>query len=328
MRAFWLLTRLRMAEIVRVPSTMVFFFVMPAVMLLVTAALFAGGQPYSLCRVGLVGDTGGPWALASEIRWSNENLEQGLARLRTSQLNALITRDGGGLVVLVGPRQRLLGDGLAAALPKPARVEVVTVPGASFVYYLCPGILALAVILSGLFGLGHSLARYRQSHFLRKLATTPLSKWTFIASQLCGRGLLVLLQGGLLLLLMALLGLPLSLVQVVEAMLICSLGLLVFLGLGFVLACFVRNEGVLADAINALGWPLVLGSEIFFPSDVLPGPLPVLAGWLPSTELVRLLRGVLLGGPGERLVGMGELALWAVLAFALGGLLFDWTRLD
>ena len=315
-----------MAEILRVPSTVVFFFLMPVVMLVVTALLFAGGQPYSRVRVGLVGETGGPWPGPLQVIWSQETASSGPAWLCSSQLDALVERDSSGLVVRVASGRTLLGQGLVANLPAPARLEPVEVPEWGFVYYLCPGILAFAVILSGLFGLGHSLARYRQSQFLRKLATTPLSKWTFIASQLCGRGLLVLVQCLLLLGVMRLLGLVLGPLQVVEALLVCSLGLLVFLGLGFVLACFVHNESVLSDAINALGWPLVLASEIFFPSDVLPGPLPELAGWLPSTELVRLLRAILLEGRAELTAGLGELAIWTLLAFALGGLLFDWTR--
>lgn len=328
MRSFWVLTRLRMLEILRVPSTALFFFGMPLVMLLLNSYLFSKGQPYEHARVGLVGVEAGS---DPQVFWETEpSLEVARAKLETCQIQAVLAATPEGTRVLVVPSQRLLGAGLQATLGTPTRLEVIPTPPWGFVHFLSPGILGFAIIMSGLFGLGYSLARYRQTHFLRKLATTPLSKTSFIASQITGRGLLVVLQCLLLLGTMHFVfALPMGLAQVVAALGVTLMGLVVFLGIGFLLACLVRNEGVLGDVINSVGWPLVLGSEIFFPSDILPAPLPLLADFLPSTQLVRLLRSVLLLGDtslAHLAPGLLVLLVWAVLTLGLGGLLFRWAE--
>lgn len=326
MKAWWVLTRLRMLEILRVPGTVVFFFAMPLVMLAVTTLIFAHGQPYSGCRLGLVGGQPGYAGLTWEPVASSE-----MARIQlgADQLRAVVLVREGATTIWVTAAERLVGEGLRASLPPPVTLEVVPRPAWGFVHYVFPGVLAFAIVMSGLFGLGYSLARYRQSRFLRKLATTPLRKSTFIASQIAGRGALVLLQCLLLLgAAQALCGVTLNLAQLVWTLLITLSGLLAFLGIGFVLACLVSNEGVLYDVISALGWPLVLGSEMFFPAAVLPVPLAMLTGLLPSTLLVRLLRSVLLYNDtawstlGSALAGLW---LWSLLTLALGGVFFRWN---
>lgn len=326
MKAWWVLTRLRMLEILRVPGTVLFFFGMPLVMLAVTAMIFAHGQPYSGCRLGLVGGQPGYAGLTWEPVASPE-----MARIQlgADQLRAVVLVKDGTTTIWVTAGERLVGEGLRANLPAPVTLEVVQRPPWGFVHYVFPGVLAFAIVMSGLFGLGYSLARYRQSSFLRKLATTPLGKSTFIASQIAGRGALVLLQCVLLLgAVQALCGLTLSLVQLGWTLLITLSGLLAFLGIGFVLACLVSSEGVLYDVISALGWPLVLGSEMFFPAAALPAPLAMLTGVLPSTLLVRLLRSVLLynhtswGTLGPSLAG---LLVWSALTLAMGRLYFRWN---
>lgn len=330
MRVFWLLTRLRIAEVTRVASSSFFFFGFPLAMLLVTCMLFSGGHPFEQIRIGLVGEFASLQAALTDAQVRSQPLasaDEARVRLQTGQLTAALVAAPQGWQVYVTPRQRLLGEGLLRMVSGPATLQVLDPQPWGYVHYLCPGLLAFTVVLSGLFGLGHSMARYRQNQFLRKLATTPLSKWTFLASQIAGRGLLVLVQCALLLAVMMMaFGLDLSWVQAAWTLGLCSLGLGVFLGVGLLLACLVTNEAVLSDAINGLGWPIVLGSGIFFPTDVLPGPLPMLAERLPSSQLVVLLREVMLYGAIPQPGALAILLVWSAGTFTLGGLLFDWVR--
>src|SRR5690606_40152045 len=136
---------------------------------------------------------------------------------------------GDGLIRAVVP----LGDGGSA--PK---LVVQPVPRWGYVHYLFPGLLTFSVLLSGLFGMGYVMVSYRQSLFLKKLATTQLSKSSFVLAQIVSRSVLVLGQNALLLLLgYFAFELPLSLPAVGWLALISTLGLLTFMGLGFVLAC-------------------------------------------------------------------------------------------
>src|SRR5207248_1098612 len=121
---------------------------------------------------------------------------------------------GSPAVLLVAPRTELLARALVAALPRPPRVEAALVPRWGYVHYLFPGLLTFAVMLAGLFGMGHAMVRFRENLFLKKLATTPLGKGTFVLAQVGARGVLVAAQMALLVLVGALgFGVPIGLVS-------------------------------------------------------------------------------------------------------------------
>jgi ABC-type multidrug transport system permease subunit len=254
-----------------------------------------------------------------------------MGKLRAHVANAVVEPrpDGSGLRLVVGPLDELFGRGLAQALPGAVGLEVAPAARWGFVHYAFPGMLVFCVAVSGLFGMGYNMVRYRQNLFLRKLSTTPLRKATFVAAQIASRGIWVFVQALLLLGAARLVfALPLSGAALALALGLTVLGLCAFLGIGFVLACFLRTEALMYDAISAIAWPIVLLSEFFFPADELPGPLHLPAAALPSTQLVRLLRTVLLygdRGAAALLPGVAILVAWIVATFTMGWLLFRWN---
>jgi ABC-type polysaccharide/polyol phosphate export permease len=327
-------------EIVRVRSTGFFFFALPLLFFGLVGVIFANGHPFERRHVAVV--VSGVGAAAAqplldamarypEIEVSRErDGAAALGKLRAHVVNGVLARapDGGLWRLSVGTRDELFGRGLAAILPG-VELRAVALPRWGFVHYVFPGILVFNLVLSGLFGMGYHMVRYRQNLFLRKLATTPLSKSTFVAAQILGRLIQVLIQGVLLLAFAHFaFALPLPARAAALALLLMALGLLVFLGIGFALACVIHTEALIYDAISAVAWPIVLLSEFFFPADALPAPLPAVAAALPSTQMVRLLRDALLYGQTSRsalLPGLSIILVWTAVTFLVGRLLFRWT---
>ena len=71
----------------------------------------------------------------------------------------------------------------------------------------------------------------------------------------------------------------------------------------------------------------MLLSEIFFPVDELPSFIARFSGALPSTQLVRLVRGVLLHGETRWSAlwpGISIMCLWIVVAYGVSLLAFRW----
>jgi ABC-type multidrug transport system permease subunit len=243
-----------------------------------------------------------------------------------------------GVRLLVRQNDELFGRGLAAAIPGAlggaggggVAMEIVPAPRWGYLHYLVPGMLALAVVLTGLYGMGYTMVRYRATQFLKKLSTTPLSKTTFVGAQIAARAALVLAQSVLMLLAARLVfGMPLSLAAFGWMLALTTLGLLTFMGAGFALACVIKTEGNIQDFINAITGPLVLLSEIFFSAEELPGPLPWVAAALPSTQLVRLSRAVLLQGDTQAaalLPGIAIMTAWLVATFVTALLVFRWNE--
>jgi ABC-2 type transport system permease protein len=337
MRAIWLLGRLRLKEMVHSPGSAGVYLGMPLMLLVVLAVVFMHGHPFERRTVTVVAPPV-PAAIAEvlarfpEVRPAEDrSLDVALGKLRTRTVNAVLVADpsvGGTPRLIVGPRDELFGRGLVAALPVRATLTVAPTPRWGYVHYLFPGLLVITVIAGGLLGMGYSMVRYRSNQFLKKLATTPLTRGAFVASQIGSRVALVLGQLALMTVAAWLLfDLPLTPASAAWLAGLSTLGLLTFMGLGFTLACFIRNEANLLDLINVLIMPIVFLSEVFFSLDELPLPLARFAALLPSTQLVRMVRMVVLYGetaPGPLWAGVGWLVAWMALSFAVAVRSFRW----
>jgi ABC-2 type transport system permease protein len=336
-RALLVLLRLRLLEVVRSRSTTFFFLGMPLCLLLVLAGVFARGHPFEEERVVVVAGSFSP-ARQSSLLADLRALEAvrvevvgeravGDRKLRARIASALIVADDrGDPRVITSARRGLLARGLAAAIgAPPPTVEPMSPWG--YVHYLFPGVLVFSALVAGLFGMGHHLLVLRSSGFLRKLATTPLPRSTFVLALVGGRSLLVLVQAAVLLLAGHLfLGLALSPASLPPTFALLLLGTVTFHGAGFALACVVQDEAAMVDAISAFTTPLVVMSEVFFPVDVLPAPLSQVAAALPTTQLVRALRSVVVfEEPASAVAGSAlVLGLWCAGTFLAGVLAFRW----
>lgn len=337
MKALFVLVRLRVYDVLRNRSSAAFVLLFPVILTLVVGFVFMHGHPFEKRYVAVVGAEDAPLARSvdalapfEEVRVGKERSEaEAIGKLRARMASAVVTRaEGEGVRIVVGPRDQLFGRGLLGALPVPAKLDVLEVPRWGYVHYLFPGLLTFSVMLSGLFGMGYPMALYRQNLFLKKLATTPLPRVTFVAAQVAARTLLVLAQIALLVLAAWLgFGMHFTFASIAWLFAIATLGLFVFLGAGFALACVIENADLVVDVISAVNMPLVFLSEIFFPLEALPRLLEVIGGILPSTQMVRLLRAVLLyevRDAGEIALGCGVLALWAAAMFAISLRTFKW----
>jgi|GEM_PF-2197905 len=340
MKAFLILFRVRLLDVLRSRSSTAFVLLFPLVLLAVLGLVFMHGHPFERRYVAIVETNQPTEAVAAsvrlletydEVRVSVQRTEsEAMGKLRTRMVSAVLSpsTDGPGITLRVGERDRIFGSGLASVLPVPTRVDVVRAPRFGYVHYLFPGILTFSVLTAGLFGMGYPMALFRQNLFLKKLATTPLRKHTFIAANVAARSLLVLVQVVLLLLVARIaFDMPLTISSAAWVLVISMLGVFAFLGAGFALAATIKNADLLVDIISAINLPLVFFSEIFFPLDGLPKPLAAFGSILPSTEMVRLLRAVLLYGIDDAshlAKGLALLVAWTALMFAISLRTFKW----
>lgn len=204
-----------------------------------------------------------------------------------------------------------------AALGVPGIEHEATVP------FLLPGILALAIIATGMVNLGIATAYERYYGVLKRLGASPLPRGGLLIAKALSVLLLEIVQVAILLAI-ATLGygwrpggsLPL-------ALLIVILGTLTFAGIGLAMAGGLRAEATLAGANGLYLLFIVLGGAIL-PLDHLPGPLQSLARVLPASALTDTLRAAFDSAapfPGSALL---VLAAWAIITLALAARTFRW----
>jgi ABC-2 type transport system permease protein len=218
----------------------------------------------------------------------------------------LATRRGENLLVTLGIP--------AVLLVFLANVELVTAVGTATIDLLVPGILALAVLSTGMVALGISTAFERSSGVLKRLGGSPLPTWALIGAKTTIVTATVMVQVVLVVVIGWLLGwdppigIPETLAAAAPWLL---LGTLASAGIGLVLAGRLRAETVLAVANGLYVLALVAGGVIV-PLDRLPPIVAVPASILPPALIADLLRGAMVPGASVMPVEAMALLLWAV----------------
>lgn len=210
------------------------------------------------------------------------------------------------LVTILVPLVLLVFFSSVQLLPSPAE-------GGHQVDQLMPGILAVAVISTGMVSLGIATAFERSYGVLKRLGGSPLPQSALLAAKALTVGVTVVLQ----VVLVAVAGTVLGwsppggiLVAVVTAIPWLALGTAAFCALGLLLAGTLRAEAVLAVA-NGLYLVFLLLGGVIVPLDHLPAAISSPASTLPPALLTELLRGTMQAGHAVDPVRAAELGAWA-----------------
>ncbi|HEV2235086.1 MAG TPA: ABC transporter permease [Ktedonobacterales bacterium] len=195
--------------------------------------------------------------------------------------------------------------------------------GADGITFLVPGILALAIISTGMVSLGIATAYERYYGVLKRLGSSPLPRSGLLLAK--GSAVLALeaFQVALLLAIAAIFFGWRPAGSLVAALLVFIVGTACFAGLGMLMAGALRAEATLAGA-NALFLVfLILGGNVL-PLDHLPAFLRPLAAVLPPALLSATLRGAMSPGGAVPWGSLALLAGWAVVIIAAAVRTFQW----
>ncbi len=196
----------------------------------------------------------------------------------------------------------------------------------TYVDFLVPGILAMALMQLGLFGTATPLVTLRQEQVLRRLGATPLPRWHLLASQVLMRLTIALVQTVLIL------ALSVWVFKVeIQGNILAVLGLVVlgavaFVSLGYLVAAISKTVDAANGITSAVNFPMMFLSGIFFPLAALPIFLTPIVRALPLTYLGDALRQVVTGGtPAFPLwLDMAVLAAWTLVCSLVAVRLFKW----
>lgn len=202
----------------------------------------------------------------------------------------------------------------------------VTANNLGYFNFVLPGILAMTVMQLGIFSVAFSFVAWKLNGALRRIQATPIKPFQFILAQAVVRLIVVMVTA------IVLVGFGSwffdfhMLGSYVHFALVCILGALIFLGMGFSIAGWAREETQVAPVANLIQLPMLLLSGIFFPAEVFPPWLRSLIDFIPLTYVVDAMRKIANEGvslwdlPGD-LLGMGA---WMVVTFTVAARLFRW----
>ena len=195
-----------------------------------------------------------------------------------------------------------------------------------YIDWVIPGILAMNMMFSGLWGIGYVIVRYRKNGVLKRLQATPLSAWKFLLSQALSRLSIMLIVTVL-----VYIACNLFIGFMMEGshlllLLIAIVGNLSIISISLLMAARTASEELANGLLNLISFPMLLLSELWFSLDDAPEWLQNLSQFLPLTHLVKAAREVMLEGAGisDVMPHLLILALMTVTFVSLAGTLFRW----
>jgi ABC-type multidrug transport system permease subunit len=198
--------------------------------------------------------------------------------------------------------------------------------GTRYIDFLIPGLIALGIMNSCLWGIGWALIEMRIKKLLRRMVATPMKKPVFFTSYVITR---IILGGAetMLLLTFAYLYFGTEITGSVMAFILVFLsGIFAFGGIGILVASRTAKTEVANGLVNVVTLPLMILSGIFFNYHNFPDwAIPVIQV-LPLTLLADSIRAVFIEAAGLREVLSAVLILSATgLVTSLAGLrIFKW----
>ena len=204
-----------------------------------------------------------------------------------------------------------------------ASLNIVPSKNGSAVNFLLPGMLALAIMATGMVSLGIATAYERYYGVLKRLGSSPLPRSGIIIAKVIAVLVLELIQVIILVGVAVLfygwrpVGSP------PLALLVLVLGTITFAALGLAMAGALRAEVTLAGA-NALYLIFLLISGGILPLSHLPAPLAAFAQIVPSTALTQALQATMASGAAFPSFALLTLAIWAVIILVVAIRTFHW----
>jgi len=206
------------------------------------------------------------------------------------------------------------------------KIESVASHNQTYIDFFLPGVLSLAIMQSGIFGVAFGFVSLKKRGVLRRLSVTPIKPLDFVIAQVAMR-LIVLVAQTIVLVGVGILVFDLRFLgNLLDLFLFGVLGGIVFLAIGFVLAGIVKTEDQVAPLANVVSLPMMLLSGVFFNRSNLPDFVQTITEFFPLTYLADAMRKIILEGSGFSDLNIQALGLscWCVLSIWLAVRVFRW----
>jgi ABC-2 type transport system permease protein len=195
--------------------------------------------------------------------------------------------------------------------------------------FILPGQLGFSLLASGVFGVAFMFFNLRNTLVLKRFFATPISRTHIILGEMLSRVLFQMLTAVVIILLGRYL-FDFTLIKgfetFVELLVLSFIGLVVFMGMGFVVSGIAKNDSTIPPFANIITLPQFLIGGTFFSIDVFPKWLRGIAQAMPLTHLNNALRDVAFEGNNlwDERWEIAILLLWGIVVYAIAIKVFKW----
>ena len=195
--------------------------------------------------------------------------------------------------------------------------------------FILPGQLGFSLLSAGVFGVAFMFFNLRNTLVLKRFFATPISRTYIILGEGLARVIFQMLTAVVIIVAgKFLFGFTLinGVVTLLLMLVLSFIGLIVFMGLGFIVSGVATSDSTIPPFANMLTLPQFLLGGTFFSVDAFPKWLQPISKALPLTHLNTAMRAVAFEGQSlwEVKNEIGILLLWGVIIYAVAVKVFKW----
>ena len=220
---------------------------------------------------------------------------------------------------IFGQNNALVEENIESVVP-------LTVHGTRYIDFLVPGLMAMGVMMSCMWGMSYGMIDKRSKKLLRRMVATPMKKSYFLISLMTVRITMNLIESALLFL-FAWLVFHITIEGSIAGLLtIFIAGNIAFGGIAIFISCRTANTEIGNGLVNAVVMPMMVLSGVFFSYHNFPDWSIPFIQKLPLTLLADGLRGIFIEGAGysEIILPTAILLSIGIFFFSAGLRFFKW----
>ncbi|MEN9951232.1 MAG: hypothetical protein RLY85_1984 [Bacteroidota bacterium] len=215
--------------------------------------------------------------------------------------------------------------------PTYAFMEKKILPGREYrtIDFILPGQLGFSLLSAGVFGVAFIFFSLRQTLVLKRFYATPIKRNYIVFGEGLGRiafqmiTAVVILSIGHFAFHFTLVN---GFVTFVELLVLSLVGLIVFMGFGFIVSGLATSESTIPPFANLVTLPQFLLAGTFFPVENFPAWLQPLCRILPLTHLNQAMRNVAFEGAhlNDCIPQLQYLLIWGIVVYGVAIKVFKW----
>ena len=195
--------------------------------------------------------------------------------------------------------------------------------------FILPGQLGFSLLSAGVFGVAFTFFSLRNTLVLKRFFATPISRTYIILGEGLSRVIfqmitaIVIIGAGYLFFGFTLVN---GWITVLEMLFLSFLGLLIFMGFGFIISGLAKSDSTIPPLANLITLPQFLLSGTFFSIENFPKWLQPISNAMPLTYLNKAMRSVAFEGLNlwDVKLEIGILFLWGIIVYAVAVKAFKW----
>jgi ABC-2 type transport system permease protein len=273
----------------------------------------------------------------THIRFFVMDPDKAMIALKRGVVNVIVAEENGELEYRFDPLNpdaqlnylklsKYFGTGKRTIIENSGDISPMTVRGTRYIDFLIPGLLAMGIMMSTMWGLSYGIIEKRSKKLLRRMIATPMSKSFFLVSFMTVRMLMNLVEA-ILLIVFAWLVFDISIQGSIPALLaIFVAGNIGFAGLAFLISSRTAKTEIGNGLINLVVMPMMILSGIFFSYHNFPEKFIPVIQKLPLTLVADGMRSIFIEGAGFTQIAIPFMVLTfgGVVCFGVGLRLFRW----